>query len=235
MSRHKGVSFVSLEQEEFMYRIKKHLLCSMAFVICLIPVSLSGCTKKEIVNLEKERSSVEGETESTEEKPEEKTPKAVEETQPETVCVYVCGEVNNPGVYELPAGSRIYEVIEKAQGMTENAAVSYLNQAEVLVDGARIYIPNVQEEASQNGAWQEESGMNGGAAEGSSDSSHGKININKATKEELMTLTGIGESKAEDIITYREENGPFQSIDDMKQIRGIKDGVLNKIKDEITV
>lgn len=218
-----------------MYRIKKHLLCSLAFVICLMAISISGCTKKEIVNLEKESTSAEGEKELSEEKPDEEKIKAEKEAQPETVCVYVCGEVNSPGVYELPAGSRIYEVIEKAQGMTENAAVSYLNQAEVLVDGARIYIPNVQEEASQNGAWQEESDMNGGAAGGSSDSSHGKININKATKEELMTLTGIGESKAEDIITYRKENGPFQSIEDMKQIRGIKDGVLNKIKDEITV
>ena len=77
--------------------------------------------------------------------------------------------------------------------------------------------------------------MNDGAAKSSSGLSHGKININRAGREELMTLSGIGESKAEDIITYREENGPFQAIEDLKQIRGIKDGVFNKIKDDITV
>lgn len=215
-----------------MYRITKCILCSMAFVICLMSVSLLGCTKKEIVKLEKEASSAE----EKEEAPQEKQQKSEEQkTQSNTVCVYVCGEVNCPGVYELAEGSRIYEVIEKAGGMTENAAFSYLNQAEVLVDGARIYVPNVQEEASADGAWQEESDMNDGAAKSSSGLSHGKININRAGREELMTLSGIGESKAEDIITYREENGPFQAIEDLKQIRGIKDGVFNKIKDDITV
>lgn len=213
-----------------MYRIIKRLLCSMAFVICLMPVSLFGCTRKEIVKLEKESTSTE---EKTSQEKQEKNEE--QKAQKNTVCVYVCGEVNRPGVYEMAEGSRIYEVIEKAGGMTENAAFSYLNQAEVLLDQARIYVPNVQEEASADGAWQAESDMNDGAAEGSSGLSHGKININRAGKEDLMTLSGIGESKAEDIITYREENGPFQAIEDLKQIRGIKDGVFNKIKDDITV
>lgn len=215
-----------------MYRIYKQLLCITAFCIWFLAMGLSGCAAKEIVNLQKEGSSGKDGEELKQETPGQEESETV---QNEKVCVYVCGEVKSPGVYELPSGSRIYEAIEKAGGMTENAAFSYLNQAEILSDGGRVYVPNVQENADQNAAWQEESDTSKGTNDHSSFESNGKININKASKEELMTLTGIGESKAEDIINYRTENGPFQTIEDLKQIRGIKDGVFGKIKEEITV
>ena len=140
--------------------------------------------------------------------------------------------MNAPGVYELRTDARIYEALEAAGGMTEDAAADWINQAEALSDGERIYVPT-QEEAEESaqsvsGQWADPNGNAGGSA---SD----KININTAAKEELMTLSGIGASKAESILKYRQEHGNFQSIEDLKKIEGIKDGVFNKIKDDITV
>lgn len=140
--------------------------------------------------------------------------------------------MNAPGVYELRTDARIYEALEAAGGMTEDAAADWINQAEALSDGERIYVPT-QEEAEESaqsvsGQWADSNGNAGGSV---SD----KININTAAKEELMTLSGIGASKAESILKYRQEHGNFQSIEDLKKIEGIKDGVFNKIKDDITV
>ena len=133
------------------------------------------------------------------------------------IYVYVCGAVVQEGVYKLPAGSRIYEAVEMAGGFREDAAKSEVNQAEVLVDEARVYVPTFAETFA-------------GEAE-----NDGKINLNKATKEELMTLPGVGASRAESIIQYRNENGGFKSIDEIMLISGIKEGLFEKIKDLIKV
>jgi len=140
------------------------------------------------------------------------------------IYVHVCGEVKVPGVYELPADSRIYDGIEAAGGMTEEAALAYLNQAEKLKDGQQIYVPSVQEMAGSTENMQERQKAD-----------DGRIDLNTAVKEDLMTLSGIGEVKAEAIIRYREENGGFTSIEELKNIEGIKDGVFNKVKDQIKV
>ena len=144
--------------------------------------------------------------------------------------VHVCGEVANPGIYELPAGSRIYEAVKAAGGFTENAAEESVNLASPIEDGVQIRIYS-KEEAETLAA---------GAApfDGFEASGEGKepvVNLNTATKEELMTLSGIGESRAEDIIRYREENGGFQNIEDIMKVSGIKDAAFQKIKDRITV
>ena len=144
--------------------------------------------------------------------------------------VHVCGEVANPGIYELPAGSRIYEAVKAAGGFTENAAEESVNLASPIEDGVQIWIYS-KEEAETLAA---------GAApfDGFEASGEGKepvVNLNTATKEELMTLSGIGESRAEDIIRYREENGGFQNIEDIMKVSGIKDAAFQKIKDRITV
>ena len=137
------------------------------------------------------------------------------------ICVYVCGEVENPGVYELPSQSRIGDAVEAAGGMTEEAQEDWLNLAERLTDGQMIAVPS-REEALKilETREQQESGL---------------VNLNTASKEELMTLTGIGASKAEDIVNYREQNGNFSSIEGLMEIPGIKEGVFRKIKDQITV
>ena len=144
--------------------------------------------------------------------------------------VHVCGEVVNPGIYELPAGSRIYEAVKAAGGFTENASEESVNLASPIEDGVQIRIYS-KEEAETLAA---------GAApfDGFEASGEGKepvVNLNTATKEELMTLSGIGESRAEDIIRYREENGGFQNIEDIMKVSGIKDAAFQKIKDRITV
>ena len=142
------------------------------------------------------------------------------------VYVYVCGAVNAPGVYELKEGARVYEAIQLAGGLTEAAAADAVNQARIVTDGEQIRVPTV-EEAQNQGA-----GVAGEVTEGTENN---KININTAGKEELMTLTGIGEAKAESIMDYREKNGSFTSIEELMQIEGIKEGVFNKIKDDITI
>ena len=154
----------------------------------------------------------------------EETPVKKEETkEKKSIYVYVCGAVMQAGVYELQQDSRVYEAIQKAGGFAENADISEINQAALLQDEEQIYVPAAGEVDHSL------------KEEGEAGDAGGKVNLNTATKEELMTLAGIGESKADSIIKYREEHGKFQSIEDIKQIEGIKDGVFQKIKDLITV
>ena len=175
----------------------------------MMSVGLLGCRKKDSEQLLlKLTESVEAD-----EQAEESTEPMEDEKQ---IFVYVCGAVNKEGVYDLPSGSRVYEAIEAAGGFREDADKSTVNQAEVLEDEERIYVPVIGEEV-QEGANQ-----------------NGKININKASKEELMTLPGVGASRAESIIQYREEHGAFRQIEDIMQVSGIKEGLFEKIKDKIT-
>ena len=134
-----------------------------------------------------------------------------------SIFVYVYGAVQTEGVYELPSGSRVYEAIEKAGGFREDAETRSVNQAMILSDEDCIYIPAIGEEGE------------------TSLQNDGKVNLNKASKEELMTLPGIGQSKAESIIRYRENNGGFQKIEDIMKISGIKESLFEQIKDLIKV
>lgn len=137
------------------------------------------------------------------------------------ICVYVCGEVLSPGIYELPEGSRIADAVKAAGGMTENAAQTYLNLAEYVKDEQKIEVPSVREAEEQE--------------EASRQQMKGLVNLNRASEEELMTLTGIGEAKAKDILRYREQHGKFKDIEELMEIPGIKAGVFQKIKDQITI
>lgn len=145
------------------------------------------------------------------------------ETEEELLCVYVCGAVAEPGVYHFSAGSRIWEAIEAAGGFHEEAAQAAVNLAQPLTDGAQIWIPTQEEQEKEV---QQES-FSGQKA--------GKVNLNTASKERLMTLTGIGEARAEAILAYRQEAGPFLAIEDIMKVSGIKEAAFQKIKDDITV
>lgn len=147
------------------------------------------------------------------------------ESIPDEIYVQISGEVMCPGVYKLPAGSRIFEAVELAGGITPEADLSSVNQAEMLSDGQMVYIYAVGEE------WKSLPGQ----TTGESKTGDGKVNINTASEEELLTLPGIGLSKAEDIISWRETNGPFDCVEDIMNIRGIKEGVFSKIEDRIKV
>lgn len=135
------------------------------------------------------------------------------------IYVQVSGAVNAPGVYQLPAESRVFMAIELAGGLSPEADESSLNQAESLQDGQQIYVCAVGEQARQETVPE----------------SDGRVNLNTATAEELMTLPGIGQSKADSIISYRESNGGFGAVEDLMKIEGIKEGVYSKIKDRIKV
>lgn len=167
--------------------------------------------------------------------PENNTPedrRDVGNSEKSGIYVYICGEVINPGVYELSGDSRIYEAVDAAGGFTENAARESINLASKVSDGMQITIYN-KEEAASLPAGGTSAGKNSGQDQISGSSS--LVNLNTATKEELMTLKGIGESKAEDIIRYREKSGGFKKIEDIMKISGIKEAGFQKIKDSITV
>ncbi len=135
------------------------------------------------------------------------------------IYVYVCGAVNNAGVYKIAGGSRLYEAVELAGGFTDDADEACLNLAREVKDGEQIIIRTVEEaQAAQEAACGD-----------------GLVNINTASAAELTTISGIGESRAQAIIAYREANGGFGSIEDIKKVEGIKDGLFAKIKDKITV
>ena len=139
----------------------------------------------------------------------------------DNVYIHICGEVKKPGVYVFSDAPRLVEVVKHAGGFTKKADTSAVNQAESVTDGSQITIPAKQSKRS---------------VERTRDSTtKGKVNINTASREELMTLNGIGESKASQIISYRETNGAFEKIDDIMNITGIKEGVFSKIKENIIV
>ena len=129
--------------------------------------------------------------------------------------VYVCGEVNDPGVYHLPNKSRVCDAIESAGGMTDDAGRDFWNLASEVYDGQMIYVPTKEE--VESGSVPKQDTENTDVSSGDSS----KININTASKEELMTLAGIGESKADNIIKYRQENGSFSAVEDLTNVSGI--------------
>jgi len=153
----------------------------------------------------------------------ETSEKKTEETTKE-IYVYVTGAVLNPGVYVLPAGSRVFQAIEMAGGLTSEADANQMNQALLLSDGYHLHVPKYGEVLDKTVG-----------NEGENPSSDGKVNINTATVEELTQLTGIGESKAKSIVAYREENGFFSSIEDLLNVSGIGEGIFSRIKDAIEV
>lgn len=181
----------------------------------LIVVCLSSCSKDTVHYIEETEHSnfVETQQESLESEQVEIGPE-------QTICVYVCGQIVTPGVYTLPEGSRVYDVFVVAGGFTEEAATDYWNQARLLSDGEMIYVPSKEE--AKNHTFE---GENTGKTNKSN-----KVNINTATKEELMSLPGIGETKAVAILAYRQENGLFSSIEEIKKVEGIKETVFSKIK-----
>ena len=150
------------------------------------------------------------------------------------IVVHIVGAVNEPGVYELPSGSRVAELIKLAGGYNERASTDWLNQARVLEDGEQIYVPTLEEVKTWLESGEAEFPTEGGNADTQSNKER-KVNINKATVEELMNLPGIGESKARSIVEFREQNGSFSSIEDLMLVPGIKEGVYNQIKDFIQV
>ena len=149
------------------------------------------------------------------------------------IFIHVCGEVVSPGVYELNEGSRLYQAVDAAGGLTEEADGDFLNQAQVLTDGMQLRIPDRREAEELRRAGYDSAGSL--TAEGGSSLQDGRVNLNTATKEQLMTLSGIGEARAEAILAYRREAGGFKTVEDIMKVSGIKEAAFQKIKEDITV
>ncbi|WP_353894327.1 helix-hairpin-helix domain-containing protein [Proteinivorax hydrogeniformans] len=137
----------------------------------------------------------------------------------ERIIVHVSGEVKKPGVYQLTEGDRVIDAIDKAGGATKEGDKNALNLAAFIYDGDKITIPKEGESPQIE----------------SESSSTGRININRATEQELQELNGIGASRAEAITQYREDNGPFSSPEDIKNVSGIGPAIFNQIKEDISV
>jgi competence protein ComEA len=161
----------------------------------------------------------------------------------DSIFVDVYGAVKSPAVYELAWGSRIYEAVEAAGGLTDDADIRYINRATALVDGDRVYVPT-RDEAESGKPLPDSAGLVGGVSGGSRDvqgssdastSANGQVNINTADSSALQTLNGVGPSTAQKIIDYRESNGPFAKIENLKNVSGIGDKTFEKLKDHICV
>lgn len=147
----------------------------------------------------------------------------VEIDEIEKIKVYVAGEVYSPGVFELEYGDRIEDAINLAGGVTENANLKNINLAYALEDGEKLYIPNINEnDVNEENFFAEKK-------------NNSKININKSGIEQLITLPGVGNSLAQKIISYREENGKFKRIEDLKNVSGIGDKKYESLKELITI
>ena len=154
-----------------------------------------------------------------------------QESSKETIVVHVSGAVNNEGIVELEADSRVADAIEKVGGLKPDANMKEVNLASKLEDGMKIYIPsNTEQEIQENN--NTSSIIQNSTANKKQTS---KININTATQEELDSLPGIGPSTALKIINYRKENGKFSKIEDLKEVSGIGEAKFNQLKDLITV
>ena len=149
-----------------------------------------------------------------------------ESLEQDLITVDVKGAVKSPGIYDLPVGSRVNDAVQKAGGLTEQADSKSLNLAQKVNDEALVYVPTKGEEAASQQA---------GSGAASSTSKEKKVNINKASLEELKQVKGLGGKRAQDIIDHRESNGKFKSVDELKKVSGIGAKTIEKLKDYVTV
>ena len=157
------------------------------------------------------------------------TEKEVTKEEPleqDLITVDVKGAVKAPGIYDLPVGSRVNDAVQKAGGLTEQADGKSLNLAQKISDEALVYVPTKGEESASQQA---------GSGTASSTSKEKKVNLNKASLEELKQVKGLGGKRAQDIIDHREANGKFKSIDELKKVSGIGAKTIEKLKDYVTV
>ena len=149
-----------------------------------------------------------------------------ESVEQDLITVDVKGAVKSPGIYDLPVGSRVNDAVQKAGGLTEQADSKSLNLAQKVSDEALVYVPTKGEELASQQA---------GSGAPSSTSKDKKVNLNKASLEELKQVKGLGGKRAQDIIDHRETNGKFKSVDELKKVSGIGAKTIEKLKDYVTV
>ena len=157
---------------------------------------------------------------------EEKSQKSETEevVEKDLITVDVKGAVKSPGIYDLPVGSRINDAVQKAGGLTDNADSKSINLAQRISDEALVYVPTKEEATSQEAH-----------SNASNTKENKKVNLNKASLEELKQVKGLGSKRAQDIIDHRESNGKFKSVDELKKVSGIGAKTIEKLKEYVTV
>lgn len=155
-----------------------------------------------------------------------------DEKENKEIVIHITGAVKKQGIVKVKQGSRIADVIESAGGVTKDTDLSKINLAYVVEDGQKIYVPNINDKNIEIGITEE---AGDGVVEENTEKKTEKVNINKASQTELETLNGVGPSTALKIINYRNENGNFKSIEDIKNVPGIGDAKFESLKNEICV
>ena len=214
--------------EELIEKIKEYkiiVICASLGLVLggffLLKPSIQAPAKESNFQTEVAAISKDSTTEKEEKAQKEEKEEAVEQ---DLITVDVKGAVKSPGIYDLPVGSRVNDAVQKAGGLTDNADSKSLNLAQKISDEALVYVLTKEETANQ------ESHSNAtGSKEGS------KVNLNKASLEELKQVKGLGAKRAQDIIDHRETNGKFKSVDELKKVSGIGAKTIEKLKEYVTV
>ena len=213
--------------EAIIEKIKEYKIIVICTGLCLLVggfflLKPASQTSVKETNLQAEVVAVSKDSVSEKEVKKEEKEEPVEQ---DLITVDVKGAVKSPGIYDLPVGSRVNDAVQKAGGLTEQADSKSLNLAQKVNDEALVYVPTKGEEASQQS----------GSGATSSTSKEKKVNLNKASLEELKQVKGLGGKRAQDIIDHRETNGKFKSVDELKKVSGIGAKTIEKLKDYVTV
>lgn len=216
--------------ENVLEKIKQYKL---ALVIALIGVVIAGFMmlqreQKQENNIQQLMEQTSYSSSSTTEKSKQRSESDQGDKNEGMVTVDVKGAVKKPGVYQLKSSSRVHDALLKAGGMTDEADLKSINQAQKLVDEAVVYVAKVGENVV-------DVTTNTSTSSATSQAKSGLVNLNTATEADFQTISGIGQKRAQDIIAYREANGKFKSVDDLKNVTGIGAKTLEKLKEYVTV
>ena len=216
--------------ENVLEKIKQYKL---ALVIALIGLVIAGFMmlqreQKQENNIQQLMEQTSYSSSSTTEKSKQRSESDQGDKNEGMVTVDVKGAVKKPGVYQLKSSSRVHDALLKAGGMTDEADLKSINQAQKLVDEAVVYVAKVGENVV-------DVTTNTSASSATSQAKSGLVNLNTATEADFQTISGIGQKRAQDIIAYREANGKFKSVDDLKNVTGIGAKTLEKLKEYVTV
>ena len=213
--------------EELIEKIKEYKI----IVICAgLGLVLGGCfLLKPSTQAPAKESNLQAEVttvskDSASEKEEKSQKSETEEVEQDLITVDVKGAVKSPGIYDFPVGSRINDAVQKAGGLTDNADSKSINLAQRISDEALVYVPTKEEATSQETP-----------SSASNSKGNKKVNLNKASLEELKQVKGLGAKRAQDIIDHRDSNGKFKSVDELKKVSGIGAKTIEKLKEYVTV
>lgn len=219
----------SLKQKAGITNPKLPIIAFLGAIVILIVFVILGTVWTSITMPQEDSSTGNNSDEIVVSQSENSDSEGINEANASTLFVHIAGSVKNPGLYELPQGSRVSDAVSAAGGMSEDANTSSVNLARQLTDGEQIIVASNEDILAAT-----ETGTSNGSPSGQV-SSQGKVNINTASAEELMTLDGVGEATADKIIAYRQENGSFSRIEEIKEVSGIGEKKFEAMKDAITV